>query len=360
MPTFLPGVELARLFYTEAVRPLLGDLPHAAARLGPGSDVLGFDTARSTDHDWGPRLELFVDDPGELGAMLSRRLPTRFRGWSTHFAPPGARVRSMADTDGPVDHYITVEPFPAWSQRLLGFDAGEPPTPLDWLATPWQRFAEMTGGAVYHDPGGALTRMRARLAWYPDDLWRYVLACQWQRLAQEEAFPARAAEAGDEPGARVLTARLCREVARLLLLLARRWPPYAKWLLHAVAADPAARHLSAALRAGDPRVREDELCTAFEIAAERQNALGLTAPVPARRRPFFDRGYAVIGADRFAEALRSSIGGLWPLTGCVDQVVDSTDVLVDPARCRAIMASGLVPAAPGGQIFLSVGESADG
>src|SRR5689334_22530799 len=42
MPEFLPGVEPARLFYTEAVRPLLGDLLHAAARLGPGPDVLGF------------------------------------------------------------------------------------------------------------------------------------------------------------------------------------------------------------------------------------------------------------------------------------------------------------------------------
>ena len=29
----MPGVQLARLFYTEAVRPLLGDRPHAAARV---------------------------------------------------------------------------------------------------------------------------------------------------------------------------------------------------------------------------------------------------------------------------------------------------------------------------------------
>jgi hypothetical protein len=60
--TFVPGLQLSRAFYAEAVRPLLDEefpgLRHAAARLGPGSEVLGFDTERSTDHDWGPRLEL--------------------------------------------------------------------------------------------------------------------------------------------------------------------------------------------------------------------------------------------------------------------------------------------------------------
>ena len=343
MPEFLPGVDLARRFYHEAVRPLLADRPHAAARLGPGSDVLGFDTARSTDHDWGPRLEVFVDDPTGLAEMLSHRLPKRFHGWPTHFAPPGARVRWMADTDGPVDHYITVAPFPAWCRDLLGFDPATPATRLDWLATPWQRLAEITGGAVFHDPRGTLRAVRDQLAWYPDDLWRHVLACQWQRIAQEEAFPARAAEAGDEAGARMLTARLSREVARLVLLLQRRWPPYGKWLLRAVTPDPAARHLLAALQAGDARVRQDALCSAYENVAERHNRLGLTAPLPAGRRPFFDRGYAVLDAGRFATALQATITDpelrARPLTGCVDQIVDNTDVLVHPARCRALMSA---------------------
>ena len=208
MPDFRPGVELARLYYTEAVRPLLGDLPHAAARLGPGSDVLGYDTPRSTDHDWGPRLDLFVDDPGDLHRMLAEKLPKRFRGWPTHFVPPGARVRSMADTDGPVDHYVTVTALGPWLHGLLGCDPRHGVTSLDWLATPWQRLAEVTGGAVFHDPTGDLTEARRRLAWYPDDLWRHVLAAQWRRIGEEEPFVGRTAETGDDVGSRVLTARL--------------------------------------------------------------------------------------------------------------------------------------------------------
>ena len=65
-PDFVPGLQLAREFYATAVRPLLEEgfpgLPYAAALLGPGSEVLGFDSQRSTDHDWGPRLQVFLRD----------------------------------------------------------------------------------------------------------------------------------------------------------------------------------------------------------------------------------------------------------------------------------------------------------
>ncbi|SMD18765.1 hypothetical protein [Kibdelosporangium aridum] len=61
----IKGLELSRRFSVEVVQPLVrkhfGDLPHTAARIGSGSEVLGFDTERSADHEWGPRLQLFVN-----------------------------------------------------------------------------------------------------------------------------------------------------------------------------------------------------------------------------------------------------------------------------------------------------------
>jgi hypothetical protein len=48
-------------------------------------------------------------------------------------------------------------------------------------------------GAVFHDGLDTLHQVRAGLQWYPHDLWRYVLACQWRRVAQEEGFVAAAA-----------------------------------------------------------------------------------------------------------------------------------------------------------------------
>ena len=51
MSTFVPGAELSRRLYDEVVHPVLSarfpDLPHTAALLGRGSEVLGFDDARS-------------------------------------------------------------------------------------------------------------------------------------------------------------------------------------------------------------------------------------------------------------------------------------------------------------------------
>ncbi len=324
MPEFRPGVELARLFYLEAVRPLLGDRPHLAARVGPGSDVLGFDTERSTDHDWGPRVDLFLDDD-HLAEELRHTLPKRFLGWPTNFVPPGARVRSMEYTDGPVDHYVTITPLNAWLREKIGNDP-------DWLAIPWQRLAEITGGAVFHDPDGELTRIRERFCWYPDDLWRYVLGCQWARIGQEESFVGRTAELGDDAGSRVVTARLARDLARLFLLQQRRWPPYGKWLGTAMKSDPAAKHLVLALSADDADHRSAALCDAYEEAARRQNALRLCPPQETHRRPFFDRGYPVIDAGRFAGAL---LGGQSPI-GSIDQITDSTDVIDRPEICIAV------------------------
>ena len=61
---FIPGLRLSEVLFEEAVRPILAEvfpgLRYTAALIGPGSEVLGYDTPRSTDHNWGPRLLLFV------------------------------------------------------------------------------------------------------------------------------------------------------------------------------------------------------------------------------------------------------------------------------------------------------------
>ncbi|WP_433500795.1 hypothetical protein ACQP1K_11100 [Sphaerimonospora sp. CA-214678] len=76
---FLPGLTLSRILYGEAVRPILNveypGLRYAAARVGPGSEVLGIDTARSTDHDWGPRLDLFLSPPDDMTCSEIGRRP---------------------------------------------------------------------------------------------------------------------------------------------------------------------------------------------------------------------------------------------------------------------------------------------
>jgi hypothetical protein len=73
------------------------------------------------------------------------------------------------------------------------------------------------------------------------------------------------------------------------------------------------------------------------------SATGLTAPVDPRSRPFHDRPYRVLHAERFAQALLRSIADPavreLPLSGAIDQFVDNTDVLMDRARCRRLVAA---------------------
>ncbi len=161
-------------------------------------------------------------------------------------------------------------------------------------------------------PASGLHAARAALAWYPDDVWRYVLACQWARIGQEEAFPGRCAEAGDDLGSAIVAARLSRDLVRLTLLMHRRYPPYSKWLGSAFARVPGVDvrlgpALLAAVTASSWPDRERNLCAAYEAVGALHDGLGLTAPVGATVRQFHDRPFQVLGAERFVAALRDSI-----------------------------------------------------
>jgi Domain of unknown function (DUF4037) len=348
-PPFIPGLELAGALYAEVVAPLLAGEPgrprYAAALLGPGSEVLGFDSERSADHDWGPRLQIFLapgagpDRAAGIAARLARSLPATFRGFPTAFPvsrePDGAartRIEVVAD-------------LVAWLG--LGFDPRRSATVADWLAAPAQRLAELTAGAVFHDGPGGLTAARAGLAWYPRDIWLYVLACQWARIGQEEAFPGRCAEGGDELGSALVTARLARDLIRLCLLMRRRYPPYSKWLAAAFGRLPDAAvigpDLRAAVAATGWAARERHLSRACSAVAALHNDLGLTRPLDTRTRPYFDRPYQVISAGRFAAALRAAIADpqirALPPAGAVDQVIDSTDAIGSAQIRRAAVAA---------------------
>ncbi len=365
MSEFVSGIELSRAFYREAVAPILAarfpDTPHSAALLGPGSDVLGFDSMRSTDHDWGPRMLVFVREhdhaalSAKMIAALVAQLPPTFRGYSTNFAQPDAHgVRWMEPGEaGNAHHGVKVTAVRPWLRTMLGVDfkGDTPPTNLDWLLIPQQHLLEVTSGEVFHDGLGELSRIRKMLAWYPDDVWFFLMASQWMRISQEEPFAGRCAEAGDELGARIIVARLVRDLMRLCFLIERRYAPYSKWLGSAFArlrcAPELRAPLAAALAAGDWQVREAHLCLAYEALARMHNALGITPTLDTAVRPFHDRPFRVIGAERFATALIAAIRDPeiarfcttpGPI-GSIDQFADSTN-LTDrsdlPARLRAL------------------------
>ena len=333
---FVSGIDLARMFYIEVVHPLIEGRAHSAARLGSGSDVLGFDTPRSTDHGWGPQLHLFVaaSEVDAVRTIINSSLPAEFHGWPVYFGWDEVAVQ----------HHVTVAPLGEWLESYLGFNPQVDITVQNWLTTPQQLLLEATAGAVFHDPDGDLKRVRNKLEWYPDDIWLWLLACQWRRIAQEEAFVGRTAEVGDELGSQILTARIVRDLMKLCFLIERRYAPYSKWLGSAFRnlrmAPRLAPHLEAALKTTDYPAREAALCCAYEYIAHCYNQLNLTSPVDPETRSFYKRPFRVIGGDRFAKTCLAAIQNEWlkgqPLVGSVDQFVDSTDVLSSARRSRCL------------------------
>jgi hypothetical protein len=335
MAEFVAGRVLAAALHAEVVGPLLEGLPHAAALWGTGSDVLGYDTAQSTDHGWGPRMQVFVTDARAARAILDDGLPSTFRGWPVRYGWDAV----------PVQHHVRVDTLADWLHGHLGLDPRDGMTAVDWLTIPQQVLLEVAG-PVFADPDGELRRVQGLLAAFPPQVRLWMLACQWDRVGEEEAFAGRATQVGDELGARIVAARLVRELMRIGFLLAGAYWPYTKWFGTAFGRLSIAAELGPVF-AEALTAREDALVAAYAATARAHNASGLTAPVDPSARPFHSRPFRVLGAGRFADACRVAVtdralAGLPPV-GSVDQVVDSTPVLSNIATARRLRALYRVP-----------------
>lgn len=347
----ISGRELSRQFYWQAVRPQLDThfpgLPHAAALIDSGSEVLGYDDAMSTDHHWGPRLLLFLNESDHAQSAttihdrLARHLPYEFMGYSTNFTPPleeeGVTQLLQTIQEGPINHRVSTHTIRGFIQNHLNYDITQPLTVADWLTFPEQKLLTLTVGPVFHDEIG-LETVRGRFIYYPHDVWLYQLASAWTRISQEEALMGRAGFAGDELGSAIIGARLVRDVMRLWFLMHRTYAPYPKWFGTAFKQLPGASELEPILRqvfkADTWQEREAALVPAYEKLAAQHNALGLTEPVTEQATPYYGRPFQVITNNGVIGALEGAIQDedvrqllVRPRIGSIDLFSDSTDLL---------------------------------
>jgi hypothetical protein len=357
----ISGLALARGFFRDCVAPIvartLPGLHYSAGLIGPGSEVLGYDTEMSRDHHWGPRAMLFLAPAdlvkhGEtLRAALARELPHEYQGFSTNYSAPDpddSGVQHLVSaTTGPVNHRVELLDPAVWLREYLGVDAFDRDLSVrEWLVIPHQKLRSVVVGGVFRDDLG-MRELRERLGWYPEDVWRYVLAAGWQRISQDEHLMGRAGLVGDELGSAVIAARLVREVMRLGFLMERVYPPYAKWFGTAFRelswAGELQPMLEQALAAPSYVERGEHLARAYASLARQHNALQLTEPLSASPRPFFGRPLPVIFGERFAKALVRDVADAEvralcrkPLIGSLDLFVDSTDLLEDAGRGESL------------------------
>jgi hypothetical protein len=350
------GLELARRFFHDAVEPIirrhLPDLRYGAALIGFGSEVLGFDDEMSRDHHWGPRALLFLRPEDRqrhaegIHSALSNELPHSFLGFPTNFSEPDPTdhgTQLLEETQsGPVRHRVEIRSIGEFLKSYLGVSDYRRMEAYDWLTLPQQKLRSLVAGEVFRDDLGELEEMRRVLAYYPRDVWLFLMASAWQRISQEEHLMGRAGIAGDEVGSAIIASRLVRDIMRLCYLQERTYAPYAKWFGRGFQELSCGAPLYPTLRdvliAPDWQSRQTALVPAYETVAKRHNRLGITRQMPERARQFFGRPFQVIAIEGFAEALLDEIDpavltdtmGRSPIGG-IDQFTDSTDLLQDTA-----------------------------
>lgn len=345
MTNFIPGLKLSRLFYTEIVKPILDlsflDIRHSAALIGAGSEVLGYDTEMSSDHDWGPRVKLFLDENDfaenakAIEALIKSNLPHHFRNFPVQWTIDGPSGNTCVEL-------LTIRSF---FLDYLGFDIRDEIKPADWLTFPEQKLRTITSGDIYRDDLG-LQGSRERFRYYPHDVWLYLLSAQWQRIGQEEHLMGRAGIAGDEIGSALISARLVRDLMRLCFFMEKQYPPYPKWFGTAFSQLECAKLLMPLLHrvllAATWPERQEFLVLAYEIVATKHNTLQITEALTPRVSHFHERPFLVIDGGRFANALREKISDplvkrisdRWVI-GSVDQFSDSTDLLNEARSFRS-------------------------
>lgn len=358
------GLDLSMHYYQEVVKPLFQNrfpgMPFSAALLGDGSEVLGFDTVMSQDHDWGPRVLIFLresdytDLAAQINVTLQSDLPVEFMGMPTKFTTPNqvAEARTAADKTNAegteISHTVELLTIQKFFLRQLNFSLAQNIEPSDWLTFSEQKLATIVRGRIFDDEIG-LQAARDRFSYYPKDIWLYLLACQWTRIEQEGHLMGRAGYVGDEIGSAIIAARLVRDLMRLCFLIEKEYAPYAKWFGSAFSQLKCAPHitpsLQQSLQSSTWEERQSHLSAAYKIVSELHNNLGITAPLPTSVRHFHDRPFLVISTGEFSQALFAQIetaavqeiAKKRPI-GSIDQWSDNTDLLSDsrwrPALCR--------------------------
>ena len=223
MKKFIKGMQLSELFYKEVVKKIIKkefpQLKYSAGIIGYGSEVLGFDTERSTDHHWGPRVMLFLNakdykNREKISETLSEKLPPTFKGYSTHFSQPdeiGVQLLKEAKKGQKINHRVEIFTINSFFQEYLNINPNKDLTVYDWLTLSEQKLRTIQSGKIFSDNLG-LKKIQEKFEYYPKDVWLYLITCEWEKISQEEAFVGRCGEVNDELGSSIVASRLIQSI----------------------------------------------------------------------------------------------------------------------------------------------------
>lgn len=231
----MKGIDIARAYWEQHGLPMMKAqfpelLPLCAVGLtGSGSECYGFDDDVSTDHDFEPGFMLFL--PGEnvvdrrAAFLLERacdKLPRDFMGLRRGLMAPvgGARRGVLRTAD-----YFTDRVGAPDGILTLG----------QWLEIPEHALSEAVNGEIFYDGRGEVTRIRAGLARYPEDVRRKKLAGCLLLMAQSGQYNyARCIRHGETGAAQLAAVEFVRAAMHAVFLLNDAYMPFYKWQFRAM------------------------------------------------------------------------------------------------------------------------------
>jgi hypothetical protein len=317
---FIPSLELSQMLYEQEIQPIMAKrfpgLRYAAATLGMCSEILGLDDEVSMDHEWGPRVRIYLSEQdhasasADITSLLQEELPAKFAGFDMMWRKPGVDVHDTRET---ILYHVTVGTV----SNALNFCGGLAALPLpdmEWLRVSEQHLLEFTAGVVYRDDVGELTRAREQLEYYPDNVLRFLLTCEWNAVGGDWFPIGRIGSRGDRLGLRIQAAQVSQRLMRIAFMVCKRYFTYRKWfgtlfreLPLAGALEPILMEL---MEGKDWQKVEEKIGQAASILLRQQNELGI-APEITLEAEQVDDGRHHIQYD-FGEIGRQIAGQIQP------------------------------------------------
>ena len=326
------------------------ELEYAAALIGQGSEVLGFDDEMSSDHHWGPRLQIFLKEEDydryqfPIKEYFSKNLPFTFLGYSTNWKEPDPNdsMNQFLELkeDGPINHRIEIYTVKQYLEHFLALESLKI-NEIDWLTIPEQRLLEFTSGKVFSDNIGALTNAREQLKYFPDSIWKLKIVAQWDRISQEMVFVGRTGGRGDDLGSRIEASRLVKYVIEMAFILEKKYIPYEKWLTIAFKQLTIAPSLEPILlkilEENKWQQRETLLCDAYLILVKKLIELELIQDHKINRVQFYNRPQLIIPVNKIIKELKDGINFSFdPIIyqlGTINQFINVCNNL-NPSFCK--------------------------
>jgi len=313
---FIPELELNRGFYSDIVKGMIErrhpNLQYAAGLTGHCSGCLGFDTHISTDHGWGPRLQIFLNEEdhknlrSSLNEMFSNELPLKYRGFPTN---QFKGCWGMEEIDeGPVNHWIQIETIQSFFNNDVYWDCDKPPTLHEWLSFTDQGLRELTSGEIYHDGIGKIAQARKWISYYPDEVWFFKMWCLWSAIVEEDAFVGRSNDLNDFIGEKLITSRIINKLMKLCFLVERQYYPYSKWFGTAFTKLHCGHHLSEVIKTimtgNSFTIRNNALCQFYQEVGTMHNQLEITEAIDTNIINYHGRPYKGMDPEPFCSELR--------------------------------------------------------